>query len=291
MRPCFAIDIETPKKYKLGGLWFGPARAKKVIIFTHGLGSSALNQHQMVTPWVDAKTAVITFSNRGHDKITKQRRAAKNKKGYVSVLAGQSHEVFTDCVDDIQGVINFAKQRGAKEIYLAGHSTGCQKSVYYASKKADRTVKGLILLAPMSDYAAMVMLDKDGKLSKATKIARAMVQEGKKHELLPPDIWPDIIDAQRFVSLYTPDSAEEIFSYAQPKKNPAALKKIRLPMFTILAEADEYGDRPAKDIATWFEKHSNAKSIVKIIPNVLHGFVGGEKQTAAVVREWLRKSN
>ena len=30
---------------------------------------------------------------------------------------GEAHEVFTDCVDDIQGAVNLAKQKGAKEIY------------------------------------------------------------------------------------------------------------------------------------------------------------------------------
>lgn len=288
MRPCFAVEVITPKKYKLGGLWFGPARPKQVIIFTHGLASSALNQHPLVEPWVDKNTAVITFSNRGHDKITKLRRVANTKKGYTSILAGEAHEVFTDCVDDIQGVIDFAKQQGVKEIYLAGHSTGCQKSVYYASKGADKAVKGLILLAPMSDYAATVMLEGEAKLAKATKTARAMVKVGKKHELLPHAIWNDVVDAQRFLSLYTPDSVEEIFSYAQPKKNPSALKKVQLPMLVILGENDEFGDRPVKDIAAWFEKHVNSNSKVQILPDVLHGFFGGEKKAAKMVSDWLK---
>src|SRR3989344_1290605 len=199
MKPCFAVEIITPKKYVLGGLWFGAARAERVIIFIHGLGSSAFSQHQLVRPWVDKKTAVMTLSNRGHDKIAKLRKLVGVKKSHVSILAGQAHEVFTDCADDIQGAVNFAKKQGAKEIYLAGHSTGCQKSVYYGSKKSDRTVKGLILLAPMSDYSIAVMTDKNGRLAHAVKIAMGMVRAGKKHSLLPENIWGDVIDAQRFL--------------------------------------------------------------------------------------------
>ena len=287
MRPCFTIEIRTPKKYTLGGLWFGPARPKRVIIFTHGLGSSALNQHSLVYPWVNRKTAVITFSNRGHDIITKVRRVANTKKGYISKLAGTAHEVFTECIDDIQGVVNFAKRRGVKKIYLAGHSTGCQKSVYYASKKADRAVKGLILLAPMSDYAAEAMLNTKGTILRATTVAQKLVKAGKRHDLLPKKVWRNAIDAQRFLSLYSPASVEEIFSYAQPKKKTTILTRIKLPMFVILAGKDEYGDRPAADIASWFMKHMNNKSAVRIVPNVLHGFRGGERKTANMLRGWL----
>ena len=117
-----------------------------------------------------------------------------------------------------------------KEIYLAGHSTGCQKSVYYAIKKADRAVKGLILLAPISDYAAERMRNTKGTLLRATTVAQKLVKAGKKHDLLPKNVWHGVIDAQRFLSLYTPTSAEEIFSYAQPKKNPSVLKKVKVSM-------------------------------------------------------------
>jgi len=291
MKPCFAVEIITPKKYVLGGLWFGASRAERVIIFIHGLGSSAFSQHQLVRPWVDKKTAVMTFSNRGHDKIAKLRKLVGVKKSHVSILAGQAHEVFTDCADDIQGAVNFAKKQGVKEIYLAGHSTGCQKSVYYGSKKSDRRVKGLILLAPMSDYSIAVMADKNGKLNRAVKIAIGMARAGKKHDLMSRNICGDVIDAQRFLSLYTPDSAEEIFSYAQPKKNSFVLKKIKLPMLIMLAEKDEYGDRPAKNIAAWFGKYINSKSSVKIIPGVTHGFAGGEKRVAGLLQGWLKSAN
>ena len=288
MKPCFAVEIITPKKYILDGFWFGPLCPKRVFVFIHGLGSSAFRYHQLVALWVDKKTAVMTFNNRGHDKIAKLRRLVGAKKSHVSILAGQAHEVFTDCADDIQGAVNFVKKQGAKEIYLAGHSTGCQKSVYYGSKKSDKAVKGLILLAPMSDYSIAVMMNKNQKLARAVKIARGMAWAGKKHDLMPRNICEDVIDAQRFLSLYTLDSAEEIFCYSQPRKNPVALKKIKLPMLVMLAEKDEYGDRPAEKIAAWFGKYINAKSAVKIIPGVTHGFTGGEKRVTGLVRGWIK---
>lgn len=288
LKPCFLVDIVTPKRYKLNGLWFGPAKPKRVIIFVHGLSGSAF-WTILAGAFVDKDTAVVTFSNRGHNKIAKIYRLDNTKKGYHSVLAGQSHEVFTDCVDDIQGVINFVQGVGVRGIYLAGHSTGCQKSVYYGSRKGNqKKIKGIILLAPLSDYAAALKFDTGGQLAKATKIARDLVRKGKSHELLPINIAPNPIDAQRFLSLYTPDSIEEIFSYAQPKKNPRAFKSIETPMLVLLAGDDEYGDRPARDIATWFEKHTNSKQFAaNIVRGAMHGFKGKEKMVANHVHAWL----
>jgi alpha-beta hydrolase superfamily lysophospholipase len=288
LKPCFLINIVTPNRYKLNGLWFGPAKPKRAIIFVHGLASSAF-QTALAEAFVDKETAVITFNNRGHDKITKVYRLDNTKKGSHSVRAGQAHEVFTECADDIQGAVNFVRRAGVRDIFLAGHSTGSQKSVYYASRKGNQKhIKGLILLAPLSDYSVARNIFAADKLKKAVTFAQALVSKGKKHELLPLEIMPSLMDAQRFLSLYTPNSAEEIFSYAQPKKNPSAYKAIELPTLVFLARDDEYGDRPAEDIGAWMAKHTRSKHFaMHIISGATHGFKGREKIIAAGIRKWI----
>lgn len=289
LKPCFLVEIITPKKFRLNGLWFGSAKPKRAIIFVHGLSGSAF-WTVLAEAFVDKNTAVVTFSNRGHNTIAKLYRLDSTKKGYHSVLAGQAHEVFTDCVDDIQGVINFVKNAGVHDIYLAGHSTGCQKSVYYASRKDNQKyIKGIILLAPLSDYAAAIKFDTAGRLAMATKTAQDLIRKGRGHELLPVRVAPKPIDAQRFLSLYTPDSAEEIFTYAQPKRNPHAFKSVKTPMIVLLAGDDEYGDRPAKDIAAWFEKHTRSRHFAtKVIPGAMHAFTGKENLVDMAIRDWLK---
>ncbi len=287
MIPCFVCHIITPKKYQLDGLWFGTARSKCVIIFVHGLAGSAFFTG-LATSFVTQSTSVLTFNNRGHDKISKLYHLTKNRKGHTSSLCGEAHEVFTDCADDIAGAVNFAKGNGVREIFLAGHSTGCQKSVYYLHKTDDRRVRGLILLAPLSDYAGALKFDRDNKLARVTALARKFVKQGKPHGLLPHQLCGDVLDAQRFLSLYTPDSKEEIFCYAQQNKPPIALQKTRVPLLVILAANDEYGDRPAVEIGEWFAMHAR-NSHIKIVPDALHGFQGKEAKVAGLVRAWLKE--
>lgn len=291
---CKVIKIITPRKYELSGLWFGNDNAKRVVIFLHGLTSSAFSNLDLVVPSVVEKTAVITFGNRGHDKVARIKRIdRRKKKGYVSEYVGEAHEVFTDCVDDIQGVINFAKEKGAKEVYLAGHSTGCQKAVYYLSKRGkQKQVNGSILMCPMSDYAGALKDDENGELEKVVRVAKKMVNEGKEHQVIPLDIWPSRHDAQRFLSLYTPDSEEEIFSYAQLNKIPKTLRKIKIPTLIIFAEKDDYRDRPIKQIYKWFEKNLKVKDRkMVIVKGALHSFQGKEKEVSNEVKLWLKERN
>ncbi len=293
MRPAHVVDILTPKKVQLNGLWFGPRKPKRVIVWVHGLGSSAFSKGPIVDALIDAETAVLTFNNRGHDKVSVVSR------GKARIYGGSAHEVFTDCVDDIEGAIRLAKSSGAKDIFLAGHSTGCQKSIYWAAKKGlpagrqggGNEVKGIILLAPISDYAAEMHLSGKEKIAKGLKIAKKLIQAGKPHELVPAGTieWSLIADAQRFVSLYSGESAEEIFPYWAPKRTPKTLKKVKLPVLVFLADEDQYADRPSREMEEWFMRHIGDWRGVITVNHVDHSFAGGEevvvRHTGGFMRE------
>lgn len=273
MQTVQLCEIRTPKMFILNGIWYGPKRAKRVFIHVHGLGGNMLNTvgRALGEHMTDSQTAVLSFNNRGSGTISKAYKdAPRSKKGYESVLAGAAHEVFTDCVDDIEGVVRYVRSHGAKDVFLIGHSTGCQKSLYWASKKG-KGVDGIVLLAPVADYPAMKNAVGAKVLMRATKAAEKLVAQKKKHELLPPTAWPELIDAQRFLSLYSGKGHEEIIPYWNPAKRPTALRSIQTPVLAVVAGDDEYHDRPAEEIAGWFLEHIyTGESIV--IPHAAHSF-------------------
>jgi len=287
MIPAYVVQITTPKNYILNGLWFGEKKPKHVIVWVHGLGSSMFSKLGLYGALVTGDTAILAFNNRGFERVVQIRKASDTRT--KRLLAGAAHERFSDAVDDIQGAINFAKRAGVKKIFLAGHSTGCQKSVYWASKNG-KGVAGIILLAPVSDYAAELAISGKRTLARAEKVARGLVRRGRPHELMPVSVWGKLEDAQRFLPLYTADSAEEIFSYAQPKKRPQTLEKLRIPTLVLWAEHDEYSDRPAKDAVNWFEKNLRNKHTVTIVPRVQHGFKGGEKVVAKEIAKFMKEA-
>lgn len=291
-KKCEIVEIITPKKIVLNGLWFGPIQAKVGFIFIPGLGGNVFSKLDLLAWLASSHFSVLSLNTRGHDKVVKIQKIDKRTiKGYYSINGGSAHEVFTECKDDIAGAVKFLLSRKIKNIYLIGHSTGCQKSVYYLAKgKFKEKVQGAILLCPISDYASAVKEYGKKKLKKVASIARQMVRTGRSHNILPLNLWPGYVDAQRFLSLYTSNTPEEIFSYIDPDKKPYSLLKVKQPLLIILAGQDQYQDRPAKQIANWFDKYINhPRSQVKIFTKANHSLVGYEKLIAKLSHYWIQK--
>jgi alpha-beta hydrolase superfamily lysophospholipase len=291
MNTAELVQIITPQKYILNGFWFGVQHPHRAVILTHGLTSNAFANHDLVVPLADSQTGVLTYSNRGSEKIARFKRVDKRrKKGYTSCMIGEAHEVFTDCIDDIQGAVNFAKAKGAKEIILIGHSTGSQKTVYYLSKRTDPAIKGAVLLSPLSDFAGVHVMDTKGYYEKAKTYAEELVQKGMPHELIPTAIWPYLHDAQRFLSLYTAESKEEVFCYATPHKRPRTLLKIKKPLLVVVGGDDSSADRPIRQIVQWFQKRLRKKQAeVVSIPHAPHNFYLHEREVVSAVSSWISR--
>ena len=281
------ISFLTPKKVALNGIWLGDNKADTVYIFLHGLGGSLFSRASFLELLASQKkTAVLSFNNRGFGLINSF-KVQKNKIKKEFLLAGMAHEKFTDCIDDISGAINYVRTRGVKKIILLGHSTGCQKIVYYLSKNPRAKIQAAVLLAPMSDYASIDVKNKD--YIKALRAANKLKQAGRENSLLAPNLWPYYISAQRFLSLYTENSVEEIFSYYL-KKNPQILKKVNQAVLIFLAEHDAFRNREIKEIKEWFDcilkNKKNYSSIV--IKEAQHSFEGKDKELLMNINKFLK---
>jgi pimeloyl-ACP methyl ester carboxylesterase len=286
MTPCHVVSILTPKGVLLDGLLFGQRKPKNIIVVVHGLTGSAFSMRRLVEALTTKDTAVLTFNNRGFGEINSVRQKHGARTSYF--LAGTAHEVFKDCVDDIQGAINFSRKAGAKRIFLAGHSTGAQKIMYWSSKMKDPRVKGLILFGPLSDYSGALATKGAAALKRSVAHARKLVAKGKSYELMPRHLgeW-FACDAQRFLSLYTPESPEEIFSYTRPDVRPQALEKVNVRILCFLAGDDEYGDVSPKKLEAWFAEHLKIGDKVVIVPKVGHSFKGGERIVAREIKTFV----
>lgn len=281
------VKIQTPKKFLLDGIFLGSSEAKNVIIFIHGLGSNLFSQVDLVEKLIDKNDSVLLFNNRGNGVLSRINQIdKKDESGHKKHLIGMAHEVFADCVDDIDGAVKYVQALGDKNIFLMGHSTGTQKSIFYLSKKKNKNIKGVILLAPMSDFADTYAFTERKIYNKAVSFARKMVVEGRGDVFLPKKIWPYLIDAQRFLSLFTLESEEEIFSYASGK-NPRILKSVKLPMLIVLAEEDDFKDREISEIASWFKRELKGKSAeINVIKNAPHNFQGFSGELEKIIKDW-----
>lgn len=285
------VELVTPRNYLMNGIYMGPKKPDRVFVYVHGLNSNLFSGDKIFS-LANRQTGVLTFNNRSHDVVSRIKKLNPvNQKGYDSEFVGTAHEKFEDCVDDLEGVVEFCHKRGAAEIYLVGHSTGCQKSIYYLHQTSNKqNVTGVVLLCPLSDYAAVAPLSDKACYEKVLEFSRSEVREGRPHTLLSEEYWPrELIDAQRFLSLYTPESPEEIFTYSHDKK-PTSFASIKIPMLVVLAGSDEYADRSSEKLRVWFDKNhksSNYKSVV--IENAPHNLKGSEAVVCQEINNWSQK--
>ncbi len=281
------IRIQTPKKVLLNGLYFGAYYPKTIIIHIHGYTSSMFSGQDRLLPLINDDTGIIFFNNRGAETISKVKIIDKRIKGKTkSKRIGGAFEKFTDCVDDIQGVIDFAKTKNPINIFLTGHSTGCQKSIYYLSKlNNQKDISGVVLMAPMSDYADGIKVK---GIEDVIKYANKMINDGFGNCLIPFDKYKYAISANRLLSFLNPNSKEEIFCYAQKNKRAKTLNKISIPICVILSQKDEFRDRPMNKIKEWFEKNikSNYKEFI-IIKGADHGYTKKNNLMAEIIQKFI----
>ena len=266
---------------------------KTALLWVHGLTGSFHSGLPRV--WELARSctrngiAFASFNTRGSAV------AEKFRKGKEKILAGGGFEKFESCVYDIAAILNLLKKRGYRRVFLVGHSTGANKSLYYVYKKNDRRIKGLALVGPMSDLVGQKKaLGK--KFEPVLKEVRKISRIKKRANLcLPQEIFLKkglpvlIISAQRYLSLYTAGSREDVFPYSNSRAKWKELKSVKIPVLTVVGSKDEYLDRSAGELTKIFRKNAvnSRRFTAAIIKGAGHGFLKKEKDLAEVLVRWI----
>jgi acetyl esterase/lipase len=280
--PTTLARLRTRDGVWLDGVVAEPrGRRRTALVWVHGLGSVFSSGQPLIqalsTRLTSAGIGYFKFNNRGHDVVA----------GRGARLAGAAFERFGASVEDIRTVIRFAVSRGFRHIVLAGHSTGANKVLHYAARVRDRRLSGLMLLGPISDIAGerkrIGARELDRRVAAAQRLAR------RDPHTLVPRAW-GFYGARRYVSLYRPGQAEDVFPYYRPNARWTALRSVRLPVAAIVGERDEYLDRPPQALIDAFRQNAvQARSFVGVVvPGVEHGFAGRERALAEIITRWIQ---
>jgi len=257
-----------------------PRRRRAALIWVHGLGSVFSSGQPLIralsTRLTAAGIAYLKLNNRGHDVVARAGRR----------LAGAAFERFGESVRDIRAMIVLARSAGYRTVILAGHSTGANKVLHYLARVRDPRVRGLILLGPVSDIAGEMKRIGARELRRRVAVAERIARRDPQ-ALVPRafGFW----SARRYLSLYRPGEAEDVFPYYRPNARWTALRRVRLPVAVIVGRRDEYLDRsPAQLIAAFERNASGARSFTGlVIPGAGHGFQRREEVLARAIVDWL----
>jgi len=281
--PVSLVSVQTRDGVVLDGVSAHPrGRRRTALIWVHGLGSTFSSGQPLIRALSARLNAAgigyLKLNTRGHGVLT---RAGKR-------LAGAAFEHFGESVHDIRATIALAAGCGYRRVILAGHSTGANKVLHYMARTRDRRVAGLILLGPVSDIAGE--RTRIGRAELSRRVAAAERLARRDPEALVPRAW-GFRSARRFISLYRPGEAEDVFPYYRPDARWTALRRVRVPLAVIVGSRDEYLDRRATELVAAFERSAPAVRSFSgvVVPGALHGFRGRERALAREIARWARK--
>jgi len=261
-------------------------RSNKVIIHLHGLTGNFYRSFligPLARKFISNGYNFFSINLRGHDTVAGVKR--KEGKKLKSLTIGATYEKFEDCIYDIEGAIKFVLKRGFSNIFLEGHSTGCQKITYYQSKKQDKRVKGLILLAPAEDYNYQKKLLGE-RFEKSVEIAKKLIK--KRNVLMPNWCYDDLISAKRYWSLVNPKSNEsKLFNYNLKRLN--LFSKVRCPILAVFGTKEQYAVKPVKEYLRILKTNTKSPEFDGIlISGANHSFENHEKELANMIVKWLK---
>lgn len=285
--PVHLTQVTTVDGIELAGVVVEPRTRKKrvALIWLHGLTSS-FDSGQRLMGELSAYCkgqgiGYFKFNTRGHHLVDYGSSRIKRL-----AFVGATHERFQDSLKDIRAVIALAKRRGYRRIILAGHSTGAQKALYYAVRAHDPSVIAVLLAGPASDIAGELQKIRPSALLQ--RVALAKRRAIKHPDELVPTSWGPWSNA-RYVSLFTPGSVEEVFPYHRLGGNWTFLRRVRVPVFMISGEHDQYLTAPAKVL---MEKFATIAVSTKqftgvVVPGANHGFHGQHRAVVQAIATWL----
>jgi pimeloyl-ACP methyl ester carboxylesterase len=260
------IYIQTEDGVSLAGLLREPepGGSRAGVVMVHGYGGNFYSGVMSFLPQALAARGVTTLAvnMRDHD-------------------LGPKRDLFEKSRLDIAAAINELARRGARPLFLYGHSMGTNRVLYYLAASGDPRVTGVILSGPPGNlFAWNVRVFGHDRASRVLREAQDLVAAGQGDQWLLVDLGPlgkALYTADHVVSLRGPHTLSD------PFKNIAQVTR---PVLIVHGSADRLTDPKVAD-----ELRRNAPAAgqvtVSLIPGGDHSFHGHEQALEEVVGDWL----
>jgi pimeloyl-ACP methyl ester carboxylesterase len=279
------VRMSTVDGVEQPGILYTPdEETDKVVIHVHGLNGNFYENRFLDTlakVYTNNNYAFLTFNNRGRDFI------AELLKGDEFTIIGGSLERFKDCLLDIEGVINWVKERNYKEIILEGHSYGCNKVLYYYHHKKDEYIKKIVLLAPCDIPSEVKMFLGEEELKIAKEESTRLVNEGKENELIDFSIMANgKIAAGTFYFDFLPGGENDFIKYCDGVDGKSTvLNDIDVPVSIIFGSEDVCVLTEPVDIVKAYLKNNISNAQIHVIEGVGHSYAGKYEDLGEIIEK------
>src|SRR5262245_257243 len=210
----------------------------------------------------------FVINTRGHDWIS--------RAGNLTKFGGSAYENLEDCMADLDGVLEFLKQRGYRRFVLIGHSLGAIKSIIYQGTRRRDDVKGIVSCsAPKQFYSERIA--RQPRFRELIEQAEKMGAEGRGEELMSIAVGatPGIFSARSHLNKYGKDDRNDCRPYA---------KKVGCPLLAIVGGAEPpFFHEYAQEIV----EAAGHGSVYRQIDGGNHFYNRHTAQIVDVIHQWL----
>lgn len=292
------VNISIHKIYaddglELDSILFEPKkRNDKIIIHLHGKEGHFLQNHFVTVMGYTYPLrgySFLTFNNRGHDYIADMLKKASH--GFEWTTRGPAYEIIEEAVYDINGVIDYVKNLGYKEIILQGHSLGPHKMAYYLANKPKHEIKKIIF-ATTADIRYQLNSSVPN-WEEYSGVAKQMVKDGKGDVLMPVRLWSNApVSAKTFWHYTNSQSNTWVFNFTTPEIEFKNLNKIHQSVLTVVPDTDVATGVPQEKAMKILKQKIASKDFTSvIIKDAVHNFASKEKELVDVITSWLKIKN
>lgn len=275
-------NIEQP------GILYSPNNdTNKIVIHVHGLNGNFYENRFidiLAKSYTDNNYAFLTFNNRGRDFITEL------LKGNDFTIIGGSLERFKDCILDIDGIVNWTKNKGYNEIILEGHSYGCNKVLYYYNHKKSDNIKKIVLLAPCDIPSEGKKFLSKEEYEKTKSDSTRLVREGKESVLIDfPVMANGKIAAGTYYYDFLPGGENDFFRYNDGVNGKSEiLNSIDIPTLIIFGDVDECVLTQPIDIVKEYLTNNINDCNIQIIEGADHLYSGRYEDLGKVIKKHMK---
>ena len=269
---------------QVGILYTPQLNTKKIVIHVHGLNGNFYENRFLDTlakTYTAKNIAFLTFNNRGKDFI------AELLKGDDFTVIGGSLERFKDCILDIEGVIDWVKEREYNEIILEGHSYGCNKVLYYYNKKKlDSNIKKIVLLAPCDIPSEGKKFLSKEEYEAAKKESTRLVNENKENELIDFSVMANgKIAAGTYYNDFLPGGENDFIRYSDGKNGKSGiLNNIDIPTLIVFGDIDECVLTQPIEIVKEYLNSNISNCNIQIIEGADHSYINKYNELSEIIK-------
>jgi pimeloyl-ACP methyl ester carboxylesterase len=181
----------------------GNGSAELAVIYIHGKGDNFYGvPFRRLAPHLDHESILhISLNMQCHDLgyTRTDLPSVDSIPGQSQLTGGGMWEDLDEGEHDIALAVEMAVERGARKIFLIGHSSGAFYAADYAARRGG--VDGLVLLSPLTANRTTVKkwFASENERLAAIAEAKRLVDAGRGRHLLPIPYWYYAISAESFL--------------------------------------------------------------------------------------------